>query len=461
MVSLALGIATTIGVAILARLCKTPDQPWLLLVPVGAAMGIALTSVTMLLWLVLPEGLDYVKIEMGLAIVIVATLWRGSREPTAGTDEPAVLRRLGLISLAVMIIAGGWAAASMVQHFSANPYGQWDAWSMWNLKAKLLHAGGDSWAIRLRDGSPHPDYPLLQPASIARLWKYAGTDSHHGPQAFAMACLLLTVSVTVGGVWHLRGMLLGAAAGLATCASSMVLREASSQYADMALAMFSTAACASLAVAMHNAAPRGCLFIVAGFMAGAACWTKNEGLAFAAALGMAIGLGTLIAFGWRRGAMCLVYYLLGLVPLVVVTLMFKATVAGHSDLWPGRAWSDVVALLTDPQRHARIARMASFVWRHGPNFPVTCAMLSLPILIGPALDRRALATTAMIGTTLGIQLVLIYGVYLMTPHDLGWHLVASADRLFVHLWPTTVLLLFVLLRPPKQWWCHRFQQAEP
>ena len=56
-------------------------------------------------------------------------------------------------------------------------------------------------------------------------------------------------------VGMLRGMLLGAAAGLATCASSMVLREASSQYADMALAMFSTAACASLAVAMHNAVP--------------------------------------------------------------------------------------------------------------------------------------------------------------------------------------------------------------
>ncbi|MDP7078247.1 MAG: hypothetical protein QF415_00045, partial [Candidatus Undinarchaeales archaeon] len=37
-------------------------------------------------------------------------------------------------------------------------------------------------------------------------------------------------------------------------------------------------------------------------------------------------------------------------------------------------------------------------------------------------------------------------VYLITPNDLGWHILTSRDRLLLHLWPSFLFSFFLLVK---------------
>jgi hypothetical protein len=345
-----------------------------------------------------------------------------------------------LAALAVLLLAGGAALAAMVNRSGSEPHGQWDAWAMWNLKAKLIHGGGDGWAQLLRDGSPHADYPLLQPLAIARLWHYAGAETVWGPPLFAATCLLMMIAVTTSVVTRLRGLALGASAGLAVLACPMLLREAASQYADLALALFITCAVGLLALALAQPCQSGRIALLAGLAAGAAAWTKNEGILFAAALLLAAaGVGT-CTLGARRALALVAALALGLAPFAGAIFWCKLAVSGHSDLLAAPAWGQLVG---DGERHQRIGRIALFLLRNGPNHTVVAAAIGLILLLPPALNRGAAATVGIIGVTLILQLAGYYAVLLITPRDIAWHLATTADRLFIHLWPPLVVLLFV------------------
>ena len=41
-----------------------------------------------------------------------------------------------------------------------------------------------------------------------------------------------------------------------------------------------------------------------------------------------------------------------------------------------------------------------------------------------------------------------YGFYLIMPNDIEWHLRSSLDRLFLHLWPAAVFVLFYAVSSP-------------
>ena len=53
-----------------------------------------------------------------------------------------------------------------------------------------------------------------------------------------------------------------------------------------------------------------------------------------------------------------------------------------------------------------------------------------------------------VGLCLLLQLSGYYLVYLFTHLPLAWHLETSLSRLYVHLWPSLVLLLCLYLRSP-------------
>jgi hypothetical protein len=49
-----------------------------------------------------------------------------------------------------------------------------------------------------------------------------------------------------------------------------------------------------------------------------------------------------------------------------------------------------------------------------------------------------------------IQLVIYFGVYVVTPYDLVWHLRTSLNRLYTHVFPLCVLCLFAWLAAPEE-----------
>jgi hypothetical protein len=61
-------------------------------------------------------------------------------------------------------------------------------------------------------------------------------------------------------------------------------------------------------------------------------------------------------------------------------------------------------------------------------------------------DRPSLLTGA---TVLIVMLAGYFGIYLITPHDLRWHLLTSLNRLFIQLWPSAIFLCFMIARTPE------------
>ena len=51
---------------------------------------------------------------------------------------------------------------------------------------------------------------------------------------------------------------------------------------------------------------------------------------------------------------------------------------------------------------------------------------------------------------LGTIAAAYYAVYLLTPHDLNWHLSTSIDRLTLQVWPGFLFALFYFVRTPEE-----------
>jgi len=49
-------------------------------------------------------------------------------------------------------------------------------------------------------------------------------------------------------------------------------------------------------------------------------------------------------------------------------------------------------------------------------------------------------------TTLTSMVIGYYLVYIVTPHDLAWHLQYSLDRLLLQLWPSAIFVYFMMVR---------------
>jgi hypothetical protein len=68
-----------------------------------------------------------------------------------------------LLAIATFVMSGFW---------QTNPHGNWDAWAIWNLRARFLIHGGNvaqrAWSPALI--SSHPEYPLLVSGFVARCW---------------------------------------------------------------------------------------------------------------------------------------------------------------------------------------------------------------------------------------------------------------------------------------------------
>ena len=256
---------------------------------IAVAFGIGFTSIMFFLWRLLgmpPRA--YPAADIGLQALLAGALWN-TRRPApprvpaaADAKETKALRVLSAVAVAVAVCV----AAALFHHFLAiTPYGEWDGWAIWNLRAAFLSARTDHW----RDGfTPvlqwsHPDYPLLIPASVARLWSVADVSSAFGPQLLAVSVVVSTALVLAGSVARRAGFLATALA-LSLLMVPNYLRWGVSQTADVPLGLYTLIAVASVAAA--RSAPQD---VVAGLAVGFAVWTKNEGLVVAAAVLITIG----------------------------------------------------------------------------------------------------------------------------------------------------------------------------
>ncbi len=370
-------------------------------------------------------------------------------------QEPPWLDR---VMMATFVLALGAALYSAVLRVRAYPQGDgWDAFSIWNLRARFLFLGGSHW----RDGfAPllpwsHPDYPLLLPGAVAHFWSYLGYDDPHVPAVIGFVFTFGAAGLLFSALSLLRGRMAALLGTTALLATPAFIEQGTSQYADVPLSFFFLATIALLC--LHddrgwNNPPRSFpgLQCLAGFAAACAAWTKNEGQLFLCAV-VAARLLLLWREGpqksWAQRMRPVASFLLVIVPALLLIACFKHFLAPPGDLFSDR--TATLHKFVDPARYWAVIQWyfkGFFRFGHWLLIPGSLALLGFYFVNGkaePGNTRYGIRTSMV---ALGLTLAGYFAVYLITPYDIYWHLRFSLTRLFLQLWPSVIFLLFLLVK---------------
>ena len=456
---LGVAIAATTGHLVLAGLSPAPVAwaPRLVRAALALLIGVSLHSLWQFVWVAVLAGRGFedgfLLYDLALPIAVsaaVITIRRRSYGPPtdAGygeTPDPRLAtRRHGNLLLATSILASGIAVAFAANLTAVQPDGGWDAWAIWNFKARWLARAGSAWSEILTNpifGTSHPDYPLLLPLSVSRLWTMTGGMPLTVPQAFGVGAAAVTATLLVGATRMLCGPMSAAVAGAGLLALPPFLAASATQLADVPLACCYLATLVALAVGAHGAPGRW--FALAGLSAGAAVWTKNEGdRFFVCALACQLATAARSGAGWREARRNIGEFMAGASPFVIAAFVVRS-MALPNDLLAGQSLAMSWERFTTLARHAEILGHGATLLRTQPDALGMIGFAGYLALRGASRDLRpgllALSTIAL--TACGY-----YAIYVLTPNELSWHLDRSADRLVVQLWPSMVFTALLLTR---------------
>jgi hypothetical protein len=365
-----------------------------------------------------------------LAVVLFRTILK---------RETSDRRRHSRLPAALFVLLCGYAGSLLAIKYIKYPYGLSDAWSIWNLHARLLYRGGEQW---LQMFSPDlywslPDYPLLLPSLVAGGWRLAGMETTAVGGFIGALFTFAVIALLVSSVSLLSNDFRGLAAGLVLLATPDFILSGSYQQADIPLSFFILLT--AVLFYLNDKLERQKLFLVlAGMSAGFAAWTKNEGLLFVVcvlAARLLVGAATrpLALVGRETQVFCY-----GLVPILSVVMVFKLFLSP-----PNNIFSDLhrfAGRLTDASRYLEVARyfthgIAAFGsgWVH----PLSAVAIYL-VYVWPRRLGRSDATQVSTLLLLTFMISGYFMTYMLTPYDLQWHLTTSFNRLLLHLWPTFV-----------------------
>jgi hypothetical protein len=425
---------------------------WTLILPLGLIIGLGTTSVIFFgvsLLSTRPAALAG-AVELTACAVLITRLRAGARKHVGDAipgERAAVVRRAPAL-VATSLVASIFVQAAVVagivtwREYQAEPLGGWDGWAIWNMHARFMLRAGEAWPDLLRAPQlswSHPDYPPLLPAAVARLWSWAGEETPFAAALVGVAFAGATLAILVAVVAKRRNADIALTGGIVLLATPFFVTFAPNQHADIPLASFILAAVALSFLADGSPRTRG-RWALAGLCAGCAVWTKNEGVLFA--LGFAGAIGVRI---WRAALRPAAASFFGALAITLAGwLYFKLQLAPPNDLMSA-ALGPRIGHLVDPARHATIL---SSLWRDLGRFGewsiAPWIALILPFAAWRArrpLDRAEWIAPAM----LALMLAGYYGVYLLTPQALAWHLDTSLVRLLLQLWPLLILTWCLVL----------------
>src|ERR1700675_1387208 len=417
----------------------------------GTGLGMGIASCLYFLSLVLFGPSPLILAGFG-AIVAATAILGGMRaksrgialEWAAGPATPGYLTGL-------LFLAAAFAVTMFVVYSLEKPHGEWDAWSIWNLKARFLFRGGEGWknAVSSQIPNSHPDYPLLLPSIVAMCWTLARAESISAPIAVAFLFTLGACGLLISSIGILRGKTPAFVAGILVLATSAFVQLGAMQYADVPMSFYILATLALLC--LQDRFPADLRFsIAAGLTAGFAPWTKNEGWLFLAAVLLA-RLIAILRFDNRAVLGPQFLRLAGAaLPSVALTAFFKLRFAPPNDLLAQKA-SDLAAHVSVLGRW--VITLEVFVKM---LFVMGGFLLPIVLILGlywflvrfhvEERDRTPLATVLL---SIGLMLAGELAIYVVFPPDIVTQLNVSLERLCMQLWPAALLAFFLAANPPQ------------
>lgn len=456
-------VAFLIGAALVAVFWPEEKQRWqeiVLRFALASGIGLGVSSIGFFLALcAFGSARNSYFLADGVILLLVAlTWWRKSgssrnpklplRSQAAPVSSAAKLLGSALAAVSVLAVAG------FVRLSIRKPHGEFDAWTIWNLHARFLFRGRDHWVDMFSAHLPtynsrvvtgivsKPDYPLLLPASIARLWHYAGNEALFIPALVGGIFTFATAALLVSLVARSRDSAQGYLAGLILLGTPAFIVEGAHQFADVPVGFFLLATLGLLYLYdCHQ--DRGYL-ILAGTTAGLSLWTKNEGFVVVAAIFCVRWIFGMKFPELKSISRHSVWFLSSMLPFLATVVYFKLRFAGSNDMLAGQGIQAHAARFTSLIRYAITARAFAWqAWNFG-DWPIPIVL----VLAGYALLAGLYATSKDAFVPLATVVTAAAGyffIYIGTPHQLQWHLRYSLDRVFMQLWPSALFGLLILL----------------
>jgi hypothetical protein len=452
------GLVLPIAASVAVIRAAVPEL-WLrsrtLVIGLGAVAGLASSSLllaTLLFAFESPHAF-YVPLDIALWIVVFIAAMRASRGRAAEERAAMTWTRLevgaGLVFVATLTLS--------LLHFYmatlASPSGEWDAWSVWNLRARFLHRGLAGHWREAFDSAMHwsnLSNPLLLPSSTARLWLYARAETAAAPALLSFVFIYATAAILVGAFIAAGRRLEGFLAGGVLLATYPFNFWGPAQMADVPLAAFVLAGTVMMSRMLDNRSDAATPAIaLLTFCAGCAAWTKNEGLVFAAA-SCAVA-ASVVALQRPRVFRGVMLALAGLAWPIAVVLYFKLRVGPTSYLLEGVTMWPAPPQVWHLERHLYILRaFARELLAWGTRIPVGIIPVVVFYAVAASMAFGFRRRHLIAALPLLTMLVGGYVAFLLTPLNLQWHLETALPRVVLQIWPAALYVLFSLPAPIAQ-----------
>src|SRR5215212_5425998 len=393
----------------------------------GIGFGLGITSCLYFLRLLLFPGQGgYLLIQaLFLALVFVALFSQKRVSLNISFKSLAVTRLQIWLGLAVIFV-GVMALCFWIIYARLAPHGDYDAQAIWNLRARFIYRSGDEWENAfspLINRNFHMDYPLLIPLSVVGGWNTLGGEVLRVPAALSMLFLFGMAGIIYFVITYLRSSSQGAIAVMILLGTPGLLLFSTFQTADIPLAYF----------------------FLSGMMASLSAWTKNEGIPFV----MLMVIYTIFAFGIRQARVNLFSLFAGMALPLLTIVLFKAVISVNSDLFTNNGLSEIISKLFNSTRYTQILMHLITELVHLGNWPIS--IMAVLLVYGWIMgirkpDKLPEKTIWIIPLS---QFIIYMLIYVITPHDLEWHLNYSMSRLLIHIFPLALISFFLFVNTPE------------
>ncbi len=353
-----------------------------------------------------------------LGLLLLAILYRKRILPFLGGLKNIKVSKIRLF----FILAFIWIFS--IKFISASQlWGGWDAWSIWTMHAKFLfYDNFYSKYLTVYAGTPHSDYPLMLPGIIAYFWKCIGEINAFIPFIIAYLNNFFLVLGCGFLIYKKHGNIIGLFTIVILTWTSFIYPYSASQYSDTLLAVFIMLPFLNLA--NRNKNNSNVITCINGFVVASAGWIKNEGIVFF------IVYTLFFLFSQSERGKSKGYYFLGAIFPLLIIVITKSILPSNDLVNIDRSFITLWRDVTDVNRYLLIFKEMVIILIKEP-FLVFIISFAVIFNLKYFLSREFFIVSTL--------MVIYFGVYLITPHDLKWHLSTSLNRLLHQVSPLILI----------------------
>lgn len=433
-------ISSAIGILWINFLFKKNPPPNLFLTSaLGIGLGLGLSShLTFSSFLffnrLVPQFVISVHLVILIALMIERFVFRKNEPVSLGLPK-LTWQNMGLAVLILLVLF------LVVKQGLFYPYGGWDAWQVWNFKAKFLFLSGEYWhnlfSPELWRSSPH--YPLLLPLINVWGWMFGTKPDDTTPFITSVLFACLTAGLLSSALWEKTKNIFSLLPALLILTLPFYILLATTQYCDIVLSFYLLASLVALAEAQKKSQKP--LALLAGLFAGFLGFTKPEGL-IASLILCGLVVGVTIVSKLRKdknfSLTCAELFFFGLMLASLPTFAFNVLYS------PGnQTFVNGLTSALKPSTVERFQIILSFLWLEfkSAKWNGLWLLLLLGLILGG--KKPWTKTNILFAVFLLFYLTVIVAYYQVNTYfEIKWWLSVSLNRILFSLLPLFLLWVF-------------------